>query len=70
MADEPVIRYSIKLPYDHMLTVRATPWTINRTAFALLPWALVLALPAHSRARASIALLASRFSPLLRQRIR
>jgi hypothetical protein len=69
MAEEPVIRRSIKLPYDHMLTVRATPWTIKRTAFALLPWAVVLALPANSRTRASIAMIASRFSPLLRQRI-
>lgn len=70
MAEEPVIRHSIKLPYDHMLTVRATPWTIKRTAFALLPWALVLALPANSKPRASVAAIASRFSPLLKQRIR
>jgi hypothetical protein len=70
MAEEPVIRTSIKLPYDHMLTIRATPWTIKRTALALLPWAVVMALPKNSTPRASLTAIASRFSPLLKQRIR
>ena len=68
--EEPVIRKSFKLPYDHMLTVRATPWTIKRTAFAVLPWAIVLALPGNSKPRASIAAIATRFSPLFKQTIR
>lgn len=70
MAEEPVIRKSIKLPYNHMLTVSATPWTIRRTAIAILPWAVVLALPSGTKMRASVATVASRFSPLIKQRIR
>ena len=67
---EPVIRKSFKLPREHMLTIRATPWTIRKTAFALLPWAIVMATPQGSKVRSSVAAAATHFSPLIRQRIR
>ena len=67
---DPVIRKSFKVPQNHMLTVRATPWPITKTAIALLPWAIVMATPQGSKMRTSIAAIATRFSPLLRQRIR
>jgi hypothetical protein len=67
---EPVITKSFHLPKEHVLTIRATPWTITKTAAALLPWAIVLATPQGSKMRTSVGAIATRFSPLIRQRIR
>jgi hypothetical protein len=67
---EPVIRKSFQLPREQVLTIRATPWTIGKTALAVLPWAIVMATPQGSRMRSSVAAIATRFSPLIRQRIR
>lgn len=69
MAIDPILKKTIELPYNYTFTVQATPWTIRRTFFKLLPWALVVMLPAGRRSRVA-SLLATRISPLFKQNFR
>jgi hypothetical protein len=70
MAQEPVYERAIDLPFDYVVTLRATPATVRRTLLRLLPWALVAMTPGGGR-RARIALAAARrLSPLVRLRLR
>lgn len=67
MQPEPIFEKSFELPLGYSFTARARPSTIRRTALRLLPWALVVAMPQGRAAKIAI-VLATRFSPMLKQK--
>ncbi len=70
MEPEPIFEKTISLPMGYVLTARARPSTIRRTAIKLLPWALVFALPKGNRIGKIAIAAATRISPMVKQRIR
>jgi hypothetical protein len=68
MASEPIIKRTIELPYDYVVSVQITPWTVKRTIFKLLPWALVAMAPAGTRKAKLIRRAALFVSPFMKQR--
>ena len=69
MAQEPIYEKTIALPMGYVFTARASASTIRRTAFKLLPWALVAMLPAGRGTKVAMAV-AKRVSPLAKYKIR
>jgi hypothetical protein len=45
MANEPLIKKTIELPYNFVFSMKVTPWSVKRTVFKLLPFAVVAMLP-------------------------
>lgn len=68
MANEPIIKKTFDLPYNHVISVRVTPWTVKRTVIKLLPWALVAMIPAGTRKTKWLRGAATFVSPLMKQR--
>jgi hypothetical protein len=69
MANEPLIKKTFELPYNFVFSVKVTPWTMKRTVFKLLPWAIVAMLPKSGKMRFVRGRMAA-LSPLLKQRSR
>jgi hypothetical protein len=67
MEPEPIFEKSLALPLGYVLTARARPSTMRRTAIRLLPWAVYAMLPPGRRARLALSV-ARRFSPLVKQK--
>jgi hypothetical protein len=65
---EPIFQKTLTLPLGYVVTARARPSTIRRTAFRLLPWAVYAMMPPGRRARFAMSI-AKRLSPLWKQRI-
>lgn len=70
MEPEPIFEKTISLPLGYVLTARARPSTIRRTAIRLLPWALVFAMPKGNRVGKVALAVAMRVSPLVKEKIR
>lgn len=70
MEPEPIFEKTISLPMGYVITARARPSTIRRTAIKLLPWALVVAMPKAGLARKVALAAAMRVSPMVKERIR
>lgn len=70
MEPEPIFEKTISLPMGYVITARARPSTIRRTAIRLLPWALVMAMPQASLPRRIALAAAMRLSPMVKERIR
>jgi hypothetical protein len=62
---EPIFERAIGLPFGYVITARARPSTVKRTALRLLPWAVYLALPQGRGSRLMLAV-ARRVSPLIK----
>lgn len=69
MPQEPIYEKSIPLPLGYVFTARARPSSIRRTAFKLLPWALVAMAPAGRGSKIAQSV-AKRLSPLAKYSIR
>ena len=69
MAQEPIYEKTIALPLGYVFTARARPSSIRRTAFRLLPWAIVAMTPAGRGTKVAQAV-AKRLSPLAKYKIR
>lgn len=69
MPQEPIYEKTVALPLGYVFTLRARPSTIRRTAFKLLPWALVAMAPAGRGSKIAQAV-AKRLSPLAKYTIR
>ena len=69
MPQEPIYEKSIPLPLGYVFTARARPSSIRRTAFKLLPWALVAMAPAGRGSKIAQSV-AKRLSPLTKYSIR
>ncbi len=69
MPQEPIYEKTITLPLGYVITARARPSSIRRTAFKLLPWALVAMTPAGRGTKIAM-LVAKRLSPLSKYKIR
>lgn len=68
MDRDPIFERNVEVrPIGYTLSVRLRPATVRRTVLYLLPWAAYLALPQGRAARVMFAL-ASRISPLVRQK--
>ena len=70
MEPEPIFEKTIALPMGYVITARARPSTIRRTAVKLLPWALVIALPQGGLLRKVALSAAMRFAPMVKQKLR
>jgi hypothetical protein len=68
VANEPIVKKTFELPYSYVVSIRVTPWTVKRTVFKLLPWALVAMIPAGTRTTKWIRGAAMLVSPLMKQR--
>ena len=69
MAQEPIYEKTIALPLGYVFTARARQSSIRRTAFRLLPWAIVAMTPAGRGTKVAQAV-AKRLSPLAKYKIR
>ena len=69
MPQEPIYEKTIPLPLGYVFTARARPSTIRRTAFQLLPWALVAMAPTGRGSKIAQSV-AKRLSPLAKYTIR
>ena len=70
MPTEPIVKKTLELPFDYTITFRASPHTIRKTIFRLLPWAIVAMLPGSSRSSRIVKRAATFVSPLVKQRMR
>jgi hypothetical protein len=69
MSQEPIYEKTVTLPLGYAFTARARPSSIRRTAFRLLPWALVAMAPTGRASKISQSV-AKRLSPLAKYKIR
>ena len=70
MPTEPIVKKTLELPFDYTVTFRASPHTIRKTIFRLLPWAIVAMLPGSGRPSRMVKRAATFVSPLVKQRMR
>jgi hypothetical protein len=69
MQRDPIYEKTVVLPLGYVFTARARPSSIRRTAFKLLPWALVAMAPAGRGSKIAQSV-AKRLSPLAKYKIR
>lgn len=69
MQRDPIYEKTVALPLGYVFTARARPSSIRRTAFKLLPWALVAMAPAGRGSKIAQSV-AKRLSPLAKYTIR
>lgn len=70
MATEPIFKKTLELPFDYTVTFRASPHTIRKTVFRLLPWAIVAMLPGTGRPARMAKRVAAFISPLVKEHLR
>ena len=68
MPQDPIYEKTIALPLGYVVTARARPSSIRRTALRLLPWALVAMTPVGRGSKIAL-LVAKRLSPLAKYKI-